>query len=596
MPLLDPQILIVATLVGSLLLFVTDALRYDMIAVLVVLVLSATRVLTPTEAFSGFAHPAVILVAAMYVFAAAVSRTGVTELLGARIVGGGTLSEPWLALRIMLVAGTMSAVLSNAAVVATLIPVLGMVARRTQISISRLLMPLAYGSLLGGLCSVIGTSKNIAVNGMIEDLGYEPLGLFEFSLYGFALLGLGSLYFLGPGRLLLPRGRESTTLSEHYQVPKFITEVLVDPSSTLINRAVGEPELFERYGVTLLGLVRSQGEASVLAPGPYNRIRSDDVIILQGEPEAIVRMRHDLGLPERPGVKVGAQSLASSDVLLVESVVPAGSRLAGMTLTEARFRESTGCNVLAVSKSGDVDARRTGEMRLEVGDALLLQGHAPDVAHVRDERLLIVLGEVEVGKVGRGTWVTMALLALVLILAALKVLPLAVAALGGAAALVLLNLVRAEDVKRAVDWSVLILIGGMLALGLAFEKFHLDKDIAHWLTGLGESNMGPLLALGIILLGTNVLTQLVSHVAAAVVMTPVALSLAQELVVSDRPFVMAVLTGASLSFMSPVAHQANAMIMGPGDYRYRDFLKAGTPLTIILLAAAWLLLPLFFPF
>ncbi|MEM7309248.1 MAG: SLC13 family permease [Planctomycetota bacterium] len=596
MPLVDPQILILVTLLGSLILFVTDALRYDMVAVLVVLALAATRVLTPAEAFSGFAHPAVVLVAAMYVFAAAVSRTGVTEFLGTRLVGRGTPSEAWLALRIMLVSGAMSAVLSNAAVVATLIPVLGMVARRAQLPLSRLLMPLAYGSLLGGLCSVIGTSKNIAVNEMVAELGYEPFGVFEFSLYGFSLLALGSFYFFGPGRFLLPRSRADISLSEHYQVPPFITEVLVDPSSTLINRAVGEPELFEPYGVTLLGLVRSQGEASVLAPGPYNRVRQDDVLILQGEPEAIVRLRRELHLPERPNVKVGDTLLASADVRLVEAVVPAGSTLVGQTIAEAQFRERTGCNVLAVSKHGDVQPTRTASMRLEVGDALLLQGHAPDIDRVRERRLLIVLDEVEGGKFGSGTWLTIGILAAVLTLSALNVLPLAVAALAGACALVLSKLVRAEDVRVAVDWSVLILIGGMLALGHAFEKYHLDDRVSSWLMGLSDSNLTPMLGLGIVLVASNLLTQLMSHVAAAVIMTPVALSLSDALLVSDRPFVLAVLTGASMSFMSPVAHQANAMVMGPGDYRYRDFLRAGTPLTVVLLALALLLLPIFFPF
>jgi len=596
MPLVDPQILIAATLLASLLLFVTDALRYDMIAVLVVLTLAATRVLTPAEAFSGFAHPAVVLIASMYVFAAAVSRSGVTEIIGARLVGGGKPREAWLAFRIMIVAGVLSSVLSNAAVVATLIPVLEIVSRRAQIPRSRILMPLAYGSLLGGLCSVLGTSKNIAVNEMVAELGRAPFGLFEFSAYGFALLVLGSLYFLGPGRLLLPRGRSSGTLSEQYQVPKFITEVLIEPSSTLINRAVGDPELFERFDVTLLGMVRAQGEASVMAPGPYNRIRADDVLILQGEPDAILRMRQAMDLTERAAVPVGQTALASADVQLVEAVVPAGSTLSGSTLAQQEFRQSTGCNVLAISKHGDLQPTRTAETVLEVGDTLLLQAHGKDIERLRERRMLIILGELVVGKFGRAAWGTLGLLAFVLFCGITKAIPLAVAALMGAAALVLFKLVRPDEVRRTVDWSVLLLIGGMLSLGRAFEAYGLDRDIAAAIAGLGERGLSPHSVLAIVLCSTMVLTQLMSHVAAAVVMTPVAVSLAIELGVSDRPFVMAVLTGASFSFMSPVAHQANAMVMGPGDYRYRDFLRAGAPLTVALLVAAYFLLPAMFPF
>lgn len=592
---IEPEIIVLATLLGSLLLFVTDALRYDVVAMLVVVSLAITGVLTPTEAFEGFSSPAVVLVAAMYVFATAVQRTGVTELIGARLLGGEAPSEAGLAFRVTLVAGLLSSVLSNAAVVATLIPVMGSASRRSSIPISRLLIPLAYGSLLGGLCSVIGTSKNIAVNQLIEEHGSRPFGVFEFSIYGVALLAIGSLYFLGPGRSLLPRQRVQRSLSEHYQVPKFVTEVLVEPTSGLINRAVGDADLFGQYGITVLGLVRSQGEATVLAPGPYNRVRSDDVLILQGEPEAILKMRKELNLPERPNVQVGDTLLSSADVRLVEAVVPAGSPLVGHTLASTDFRKTTGLNVLAISKDGDVQPSKIADTQLDIGDALLIQGHAPDIDRVRERRALIVLDELETGKVSRRTWLVVLLLAAVLGIAALGIVKLSVAALAGAMVLVLTKLVRADEVRSSIDWSVLLLIGGMLALGKAFAKHGLDTAVAGWLVGLGQSGVGATAAILILLASTNVLTQLISHVAAAVIMTPVALSLAEQLGCSDRPLLMAVLTGASLSFMSPVAHQANAMVVGPGDYRYRNFLRAGTPLTIVLLVAAAFLLPLFFP-
>ncbi len=596
MPSIDPQFLVLATLALSLVLFVTDALRYDLVAVLVVLILAATGVLETKEAFRGFADPAVILVGSMYVFAAAVSRTGVTEFISSKLLSGTSNSEGRLAFRITLVAGVLSSVLSNAAVVATLIPVLGVVSRKTQVPISRLLIPLSFGALFGGLCSVIGTSKNIAVNGMIADAGAEPFGVFDFSFYGFCLLFVGSLYFFGPGRALLPRSREEMTLSEHYQVPKFVTEVLVSPSSTLINRAVGERDLFEEHGVTLLGLVRSQGEATVLAPGPYNRVRRDDVLILQGDPESIVKVRRELDLPERPHVKVGDTLLASTDVRLVEAVVPGGSSLVGNTLGESDFRASTGLNVLAISKHGDVQPTKIAEQRLDVGDALLIQGHAPDIDRVRDSRRLIVLDEVGGGEISKATWLTIGLLAAVLGVAAMQWLPLPVAAFAGAFLLVVLKLVHSDDVKRSINWSVLILIGGMLALGKAFDKVELDRTVAEWLIGLGENGLSAAMVVAVLLVATNLLCQLIGHVASSVIMAPVALSLATQMDVSDRPLVMAVLTGASLSFMSPVAHQANAQVMGPGDYKYRDFLRVGTPLTIAMLVIASFLLPLLFPF
>jgi di/tricarboxylate transporter len=594
MGLLDPQNIVLATLAASLVLFVTDAIRYDAVAILVVLVLAGTGTLDYADAFSNFAHPAVILVASMYAFAAAVSKTGITDGLCKRLLAGQASSEAWLAFRLVLVTGLLSSVLSNAAVVATMIPVLGMVARRSEIPVSRLLMPMAFGSLLGGMLTLIGTSKNIAVNGVIEKMGKVPFELFDFTPFGFALLVVGALYFWGPGRALLPRSGQQETLSERYSVPKFLTEVLVSPGSGLINRAVGELHMMERYGITLLGVVREGGE-KVLAPGPYHRIRSDDVLILQGEPDAILKMRQESELSEKSSVDVGDVHLVADDVQLVEAVVPPTSTLIGRTLAEADFRGNTNLNVLAISKHGEMRPLRIRETSISVGDTLLVQGHGPDLERVTTQRELIVLDEHQPPDVGRAAVLTVLLLAAVLCVGAFTSINISVAALGGAVGLVLLKCVRTEDVKRNVDLSVLILIGGMLSLGMAFREVGLDVRVAQWMESVGGGLAHPTMVIGLLFVTTLLLTQVINHLAAGVLMAPVAISLAEQLGWSDRPLLMAVFTGAEFAFMSPVAHQANAMIMGPGDYKYRDFLKCGTPLTIILVIVATLLIPIFWP-
>ena len=591
---IDPQVIVLATLAASLVLFVTDALRYDAVAIGVVLVLAISGALEYEKAFASFADPAVILVASMYAFAAAVSRAGITEGLCNRLIAGKGNSEAVLAFKVVAVTGLMSSVLSNAAVVATMIPVLGTLSRNTRIPASRLLMPMAFGSLLGGMLTVIGTSKNIAVNGAIERLGAEPFGLFDFSLFGLLLLGVGALYFLGPGRALLPRGRMDTTLSEHYHVPHFLTEVLVEPGSTLIHRTVAELDVFESFDIKLLGMIRAGGE-KVMAPGPYNRIRTDDVLLLQGEPGAIVRMRQKLGMRQRERVQVGEGSLTSDDVQLVEAVVPATSSLIAQTLKGADFHESTNLNCLAIAQNGDRKLSELGATPLEVGDTLLLQGHARDLFRMTQSRELIVLGEHQPPNFGRNAFLTMGLLVAVLFVSAFKLMHISVAALAGAVGLVLLRCVRPDDVKKSIDWSVLILIGGMLALGRAFEQHGLAELVAQWMRGMAGSVNHPTLIIAMLFVTSMLLTQVINHLAAAVIMTPVAFELAGALGVSDRACFMAVLTGAEFAFMSPVAHQANAMIMGPGDYRYRDFIRCGTPLSIILVIVGTLLIPLFWP-
>ncbi len=589
----DPQTIVLGVLIGSLLLFLRDVLRYDLVALLVVFVLAATNCLTPEEAFEGFSSPAVVLIGSMYVFGHAITRWGVAEWIGERFLAGSDKNETSLVLRISLVTGLLSGILSNTGVVAIFIPLVSALARRKGLQVSRLMMPLAFASLLGGLLTVLGTSKNLIVNSIIEGYGGEPFALFEFTWYGLLLVVVGSLFMVGPGRALLPRSRVDETLTDHYRVRRFVTEVLIEPSSTLVNRPIAQLPIFDQYGITLLGIVRDE---EMILPGPYNNIRRDDTLILQGEPEAIVRLRDELGMRERTEARVGETRLSSSDVELVEAVVPSDSPLVGNTLRRDNFKERTGLNVLALSKHGEVQLGKISRTKLSVGDTLLIQGHSRDVDRARDERDLLVLGEVQRRRVGRGARVTIALLAAVLVVSALKIMPLSLAALGGALLLLLTGSIPFREAYKGIDWSVLLLVGGMLALGRAFEKHGLASDIATAISGLGDGSLDPRVMLAILLFAAVVMTQLTTHVAAAVLLTPVALEVAQQMGCSDRPFLLAVLTGASSAFMSPVAHPVNAMVAGPGDYRYVDFLRVGTPITLLIGTIAVIILPLLWPF
>lgn len=595
-PLFDPTITVLVTLVLSLGLFVTDALRYDLIAIGVVLVLAGTRCLTPEQAFAGFSSKAVILIASMYIFSASVTRWGVAEALGKRLLASERGGEAGLTLRLMLLTGLLSGVLSNTGVVALMIPMVSAVARSRGIPISVLLMPMAYASLIGGLLSLVATSKNLAVNGVLAKVGSEPLGLFEFSHYGLIILGIGCLFFIWPGRRFLNRAREHESLSEHYKVPRFITEVLIEPSSNLINRSVSQLDLFKQYGVNVLGIVRAGEEGSILAPGPYNRVRREDTLILQGEPDALLRLQAQETMRLRASVGSGEHRLDSADVSLVEVVLPPESRLVGSTLAEADFQASTGLNVLAFSREGEVRTKRLSDRRLATGDTLLVQGHQRDLERVARQRELLVLGEINPPAQGRGAMITVALLAAVLLFAALNWLPLSVAALAGAMALIGTRCLTIKEAYQSLDPVVLVLVGGMLAMGEAFNEWRLGEDIALHLRSLGDFATNPYVLLAMILVISTILAQLATHIAAAVIMAEVAARLAQQLEFSDRPFLMAVLTGCSCSFMSPVAHPANTMIMGAGDYRYKDFLRVGTPLTIVISVMAWFVLPILWPF
>lgn len=596
MPVLDPAAVVLTTLAVSVVLFATDAVRYDLVALIVVLALALTGTLTPEEAFRGLASDPVILIASMYVFGQAFTKTGVAEALGARVLRPKDGSERGLVTRITLVSGLLSSVLSNTGVVATLIPVCHGLSRAYRVSVSRLLMPMAFGSLLGGLVTVLATSTNVTVNEIMRRDGEVPFALFEFAPFGLIMVAAGALFFFGPGRALLPKRDVDVSLTDRYQVPKFVTEVMVEPSSSLINRAVADVDIFTRHRVSVLGIVRAGGESPVLAPGAYNRIRADDVLLLQGAPEDLMALSTEMPLRSRQYVETDETRLVSDDVQLVEVVIAANSEFVGRTIVNAQFRTRTGLNVLAVAAHGSLQIKRPHEHVLDVGDTLLVQGHRPDVERARKERQIIVVDEVERPSLGSRGVTTILLLALVLGLAATTALNLSVLALAGAVLLVVLGVVRQEEAYRSIDWPVLILVGGMLALGQAFSSHGLAEAVVAWMAEFGKAGQSPLALLVMLLLGTVGLTQIMNNVSTAAVMTPVALDLAQAMDVPSRPFLMAVLTGSSLAFLSPVAHQANAMIMGPGSYRYRDYVKVGIPLTIVMVLLAVLLIPWMFPF
>ena len=599
---LDPTTIVLGLLGLTLVVFVADMARYDLVALGIACALVLTGVLDADEAFAGFASEAVILIGCMFVFSHAFQRCGVADLLSRAFLRGNQSSEKGLVARVTVLSGLLSAVLSNTAVVATMIPVCNGVSRRKQISLSRILMPMAFGSLLGGLVTVIATSTNLVVNQSLRNAGVEPFGMFDFSLLGLILLAVGSLYLVGPGRKLLPHSPVGQSLTERYQVPRFVTEILVEPNSSLINRSVAEVEVLRKHGVTVLGLVRAHGESPILAPGPYNRIRADDTLILQGSPEDILALSEELPMREKSHVATQDAQLVSDDVRLVEALIPAGSSLAGTSLKSAEFRTKSGLNVVAVSKSSGVQLARINEVDLEVGDTLLLQGHLPDIERAGEERDVVILSEVAAPNFGSKGWITVATLAAILLIAALShTISLSALALLGVLTLIGTRVVRTDDAYRSVDWSVLALVGGMLALGRAFQQEvltpeHTDGAAGMIAESLQAGILTPQYLMVLLLASTVLLTQVLNNTSTAIIMTPLALQCAEIAGVGPHPFLMAVITGASLAFLSPVAHQANVMIMGPGNYKYRDFLRVGTPLTLLLAALASVTIPIMWPF
>lgn len=592
---LNPSWVVLLTLIGSFALMFSDLLRYDLVALLVVLSLVLFGALNPQEAFAGFSSEAPVVVACMCIFGRAMSRWGVAEGLCQRLFRSPDTGEAGMVVRLSMVAGVFAAFMTDSAVVGVLIPIAHALSRQRKVPISRLLLPISFGCFFGDLLLVVGSAKNIALNGALRDLGARPFDMFEFTHFGACVMVLGVAYMAGPGRKLLPKSSVSDSLSERYHIPKFVTEVVIEPTSDLIGRTTSELRWARDYNVGLLGVVRGEGQDTQLVPSPYTRIEGGDLLIVQGEPEHVLRLQRELGLQLGQPAKLGDTMLRSDDVQLVEAVVPAGSDLLGRTLAESDFRARTGLHVLAISKHGEVVVQKIGRTPIGVGDTFLIQGHRPDVERARREREILVLGEHEQPRIGSRAWVTVGLLVAVMALAGFGVLTLGVAALAGAVLLVLTGCVQVREVYESIDWVVIILIGGMLALGKAIDKHELGAALANWVTSIDYLAAHPrLLIVGLCVLAVT-LAQAATSVGTAVLLAPVALSLAAGLGVNERAFLMAVLCGTNCAFLSPVANAANAMVVGPGGYRLRDFLRAGLPLTALIVILAGLVIPVLWP-
>lgn len=612
--------LVLAILGGALVLFLTDKIRVDVVALLVLLALALPwplfadgPLLSADEALSGFSSKAVIFVACMFVFSRALYRNGVAHWLGDRIVRVAGDSPRRLRLFLVVAAGLVSALMNDTGTVAALIPVVIGLSRRLNRPPSTFLLPLAFGALLGGMTTLIGTSTNLAIDSamrakaaeMIADGAAGPslvslqaavggFSLFSFTDIGLVLLAAVCLFFLVSGsRFLPPEERTSQSLEDEFEVRSFLTELTLDPASDMVGDTIEGTGIGADYDVTVVGIVR--GGEMIAAPGAYQRIREGDVLIVQGEPDALLRMRRDGKVVDRESVKVGDAILRSQDVRVVEVIVSPGSTAIGQTLRQMDFRDTTGCNALGLSHFGEVRPGGVATTPLSAGDALLLQGHRADIERLKRGRDFIVIDEIEnPAPIGPKALMTMGVMAAVFSSYYMGLGELQILALAGVVALIFLRAIPLSEAYGSLNLMVLVLIAGMLPMGHAMAKHGVDSRILGWLgSGLGDAT-APVL-LGAVFAVTVALNQVIGHMPAAIMLTPLAMEVAVQSGHSVQPYVIAVILGASCSFMTPMGHQVNAMVMGPGNYRMRDYWRLGLPLTLLVGAIVVALLPVLHP-
>ncbi|WP_433629179.1 SLC13 family permease [Halomicrococcus sp. NG-SE-24] len=602
------MLIVFGIIVAALVLFATEPVPIDVTAIgvmVALMVLEPWTGITPELGISGFASTATITVLAMFILSHGVQRTGVVQILGRKISQVTGDSETKQLGATIGVVGPISGFINNTAAVAILLPMVTDIAHEGNTSPSKLLLPLSYASMFGGMLTLIGTSTNILASQLAGELAAAQEGatrLHEFSMFEFTHLGLlvsvvGTAYLLTVGRWLVPeRIRPREDLTEEFQMADYLTEVVVREDSPLVGRTLGEVLAETPLDVDVIQLVR--GEEVFLEPLARKTVRADDVFALRTDRDTLVELVDTEGLDLVPNVQVDEAELeaASEGENLVEVVISPGSDLVGETLATASFRERYDATVLALRRGPEVLRERLDATELRVGDTLLVQATTDTINRLGVNPDFIVAQEVERPDF-RESKIPLALgiVAAVVAVAALDVLPILVSALAGALAMVATGVLKPTELYDAVQWDVIFLLAGVIPLGVALNQTGGAALLAD-LVVMSADVLPTVAVLGLFYVVTALLTNVISNNASVVLMIPVAVEAALQIGANPFAFVLSVTFAASTAFMTPVGYQTNLFVYGPGGYRFTDYLRVGGPLQLVFAIATtagiWLFWPL----
>jgi di/tricarboxylate transporter len=576
-----------AIVVGAIVLFASEKVRIDIVALGVLVLLVVFGMVTPVEALSGFSNEATVTVAAMFALSLGIERSGALEPLGRLL---SRIRQPWLlTLALMLAIAPMGAFIKNIALVATFLPLALRVCARTHTSPGRVLMPMAFAAQMGGVCTLIGTSSNLLADSLATQHGLPPYGVFEFTRLGAILAVVGIAYLMLVGRWLLPK-EITTTLPMEAELGKYVTELKVNASSPLIGQTIADASLGDKYGVYPLELLR--GERHLWSPRSQ-KLAAGDVLLVRGDWEKIEDLRKVADLELDPEDRYGPDHGRAR--VLVEVMVKPDSGIEGYTLDELAFRHEHVAITLAIHRRGRILREKLKNVRIAGGDVLLMLAGEDTVAALRSDDRFVVLSEREdVGRTPRRAIAAVAIMAAVVIVSGLHWLPIPIAAISGAVAMAIAGCYGRKDLYEGMDWKIVVLLAAILPLGAAIENSGLSSAIVAAGMDLVGAH-GPLAALLVVYLMTALLTELMGHNPSVVLMVGIAISIAHTMHADPRPFVVAVAFAAATSFATPVGYPTNTIVYYAGGYRFTDFMKVGIPLIALFCTLSMILIPWFWP-
>jgi di/tricarboxylate transporter len=587
------MVLVGIIVIAAMAMFVWGKVRIDIIALCVLVALFILNLIEPEQVLYGLANQATVTIAAMFIISAGLVRTGLVEWTARQLDRLAGRTELRLMVIISLTAAILSAFIINAAVVAIFIPVSIVLAHSRKIASSRVLIPLSFASQFGGVCTIVGSSTNLIVNAIVVQNGMEPFGFFEFLPLGIAMVGAGLVYLAAVGRWLLPVRKGEAEQVDKYRLIDYLVELQVTEKSSLVGETWETRKMDRETKVELVNLLR--GAKAVSRPA-RTRIKPGDILLLHGNVEEIIDLESKYGLKILKDARVKDQALSTHNMKLSEVLIPPDSNLIGRTLHEATFFRRHRLMVLAIQRRGQTIRDRLADIKINENDVILLQGDKDDIAHIMNSPNAVVTNELTDLYLRKNrAFLALAVIMAVVLLTTLNVMPIMLAAVLGAVAMVVTQCLTIDEAYKAVDWKIIFLLAGVLPMGLALEESGATLWLAeHVLEPLAD--FGPTALLAALYLITALLTEAMSNNAAAAILAPIAFTAAATLNIDPRPLLIAITFAASTSFATPIGYKTNTMIFSPGGYKFTDFTKIGVPLNFVFWGISVLLIPLIWPF
>ncbi len=560
-------------------LFVWNRWRYDVVACLALLTAVYLGIVDSDRAFTGFSHPAVITVACVLVISKALQNSGLVEVLLRFLDGTRRTTTSQIAANCG-VAGLLSAFMNNIGALALMLPVSIRDAKKAGRPVSRILMPLSFASLLGGLITLIGTPPNIIIATIRQESLGEPFRMFDFTPVGLAVAIAGLIYIVFVGWRLIPSTGEEDDPDDRFHIARYITEVKVTSGSSLIGSTVGDLEKICENEINVMAIIRHKRNR--LAPSTAEKILEGDILTLQGASESLQPLYESPGLVQIGDDVISDAKLQSDDIRVIEVVVMPNSMMEGSPMRELKLHERYGINLLGVSRQGSTPMFRLGQVRFQVGDVLLLQGVDKTLELAVNTLGCMVLARKEhTFRIRRRTYLTPSVFGAAIFAAAMGLVTVPIAFATCCLVLVLLNAISLREAYGSIEWPVIILLGCLIPIGEALHSTGATELISHGIYSIALD--APLWFLvGLLVIVSMILSDLIHNSPTAVLMAPLAISIAEIMNISADPLLMAVAVGAASPYLTPIGHQSNTLVMGPGGYKFGDYWRMGLPLDGII--------------